>query len=195
MRWGVDCSQPLSQSEAADCGSNGFLWVGGYLGGHTPKQWEAEDWRACWREDLDMLPIWVMQLGADDPGRSQGVEDGNAALARMQEMHLTSVLALDVENGLKPEQYLRGFCDAVHAGSCAVVLYGTNETLWALDGIADFSWLAHWGPVSVATCPFPAAIWQFQSSVRFDFNVAYEDFIFAGYVADELMPVTGQRST
>lgn len=178
MRWGVDCSKPLSHSEAAELAGGSFTFVAGYLGGNTPKVWTTDDFRTPAAHDLDVLPIWVAPL-ADEPGRQWGVDDGNAALQAMIDRGMSGVLVLDIENGLVPEEYGRGFTDAVHAGKCSVVLYGNNRTLWGMDGLVDFHWLAWWGQPKPVNMPFPADLWQYASGERFDYNVANLQFPFA----------------
>lgn len=179
MKWGVDASQPLLDRECLSLQAAGFSFVCGYLGGNTPRVWTAAEFLRCVQHELDVMPIWVAPL-VDDAGRQWGVDDGNAAIQGMLDRHMSGVLVLDVENGLFPTDYTKGFTDAVHAGSCKVMLYGNNPTLEALADLCDFSWLALWGRPELASAPWPADMWQYLSSSRYDFNIADNTLPFAG---------------
>lgn len=179
MKWGVDASLPPAEPECLSLQAAGFSFVCGYLGGRTPRAWAAEEFLRCAQHELDVMPIWVAPL-LEEPGRELGVAHGNAALQAMMDRRLSGILALDIENGLFPTDYAQGFADAVHAGSCQILLYGDNPTLEVLADLFDFTWLALWGRPELGNVPWPADMWQYLNGSRYDFNVADNTLPFAG---------------
>jgi hypothetical protein len=181
VRWGLDASIPPTGDQAWLYFADGYSFFCGYVGGRTPHVWTREDWRILAAAGFDLLPIWVAPL-ADDAGHHQGVEDGNRCLLALQAVGLTGVVALDVENGLKPREYASGFAAAIRAGDCAPVLYGTQRTI---EGIGDLPWSAWWlayWPVqrSGYTTSAPDwSMWQFKVADTVDMDVAVDDFPFA----------------
>ncbi len=159
----------------------GWRWVAGYVGGRALNVWKPAEWQRARTQGFDLLPIWVAP-GADDAGREVGTLEGQECVDALQARGLSGIVVLDVEDGLSPEKYAMGFVDAVHAGSCEVVLYGTGQTLNGLVQVGfDFWWLAQW-PLSgqpVYVVPPDWTLWQFGTGPAADYNVAQDDFPFA----------------
>lgn len=186
MKWGLD-SMAAPVGELEQFFAMGWDWFAGYVGGKAAHVWTPEEWSRTASAGFALLPIWVAPL-VDDAGREAGVEDGNACLDALGAAQLSGVVALDVENGLTPVQYASGFVDAVHAGSCRVVLYGVATTLLTLEDAGfDAWWLANWPgsgrPVTGAPPDF--TLWQYAEGPQCDFNVCVDDFEFATLAATE----------
>jgi len=184
MIWGVDSATP--SPNPAGLVALGYEFACGYLGpvGGTPHVWTANEWKRHRDAGLKLGPIWVAPYGA--PGRQAGLDHGNAALTVMQLLHMSGFLFLDVENGAAPRDYAAGFVDAVHAGSCAVGLYGSRTTILGIGdllGQGDAWWLADWLPDPGPAAPPDWSMWQCSSvwisGTRYDLNVARDDFPFA----------------
>ncbi len=182
MKYGLDSAYP--PSDPGRIRALGWQFVAGYLGpiDGTPHVWTADEWRAAADAHLELLPIWVAPYG--DPSNQDGVDAGNAALQAMQDIGLSGMLALDVENGAQPHDFVLGFTSAVHAGSCSVVLYGSGATLVDAHDVDDW-WLADWvqsGP-ALRRAPLDWAIWQYATGPQYDYDVAVNDFVFAQLAA------------
>lgn len=180
MKWGVDGASEPTEPEMDALLYSGISWVAGYIGGRALNVWSPEVWRVLHEDGMELLPIWVAPLSADDPGREQGIQEGNEALVTMQSLGLTGLVVLDVENGLEPYEYALGFRDAVNNGECALVVYGTNSTLWALRTALNFAWLANWSNPRPEDQPYPADLWQYGTGSRWDYSIADNGFAFAG---------------
>jgi hypothetical protein len=179
--FGLDAAYPPVANQPERFYAAGWRFFGGYIGGRAEHVWLPSDWKAVAAAGFGLLPIWVAP-SSDEP-RELGVRDGNAALAEMQSLGLTGTVALDVENGADLEQYASGFVDAVHAGDCRVVLYGTRQTIETvgLSVEVDSWWLAFWpqSPMLFDDAPPDWSMWQYAAGDSVDYNVAWDDFKFA----------------
>jgi hypothetical protein len=184
MRWGVDAAYPPVADQPARLVAQGWSWIGGYIGGRAEHVWLPSDWENCSVAGLALLPIWVAP--ASDEPADLGSSDGNAALEAMRANGLSGVVVLDVENGADLTQYAFGFADAVHAGNCRVVLYGTSPTLLSTGNNVkvDDWWLASWpsSPMPLQPAPPDWRLWQWAAGEAFDFDVASDEFQFADFV-------------
>jgi Domain of unknown function (DUF1906) len=176
MKWGLDSAFP-----AEDPGGLvrlGYSFACGYIGGRAANVWTPDSWRLHADVGLGLVPIWVSPTGT--PSEQQGVDDGNAALERMQALQLAGMLILDVENGEAPIDYVRGFVDACHAGLASVGLYGSRTTLSAIDQV-DAWWLAEWvsSGRKLGDAPPDWSMWQYATGPDFDYDVAVDSFPFA----------------
>lgn len=178
MKYGLDSAYPAADPERM--ATLGWQFVCGYLGpeGGTPHVWTLAEWRAQYNAGLQLLPIWVAPYHA--LGEQSGVDAGNAALARLQELGLSGVVVLDVENGESTPEYVRGFVAACHAGSCSVCIYGAANTLLNAPDV-DSWWLADWiqSGVGLRRPPLDWSMWQYSTGPQFDYNVCVNDFLFA----------------
>src|SRR5438046_1484638 len=111
MKWGLDAAYGPSEGQAIDYAAQGYGWFGGFIGGRAEHIWTPHEWDNVTRAGLDILPIWVAPL-LDDAGRQAGVDDGNAAIVALQTLGFGEIVCLDIENGLAPVDYARGFIDA-----------------------------------------------------------------------------------
>jgi hypothetical protein len=181
VKWGLDGAYPPDQATAEAWFGSGWSFFCGYVGGHAAHVWTPEDFQRVAAAGFALLPIFVAPL-VEDAGYRAGADDGNACLEAMQARGLSGQCALDVENGLTPNDYAMGFLDASTVGSLGVVLYGTQGTIAGL-GHLDWSawWLANWPAAGqgVHQAPPDFSIWQFQEGPAADFNVCVDDFQFA----------------
>jgi len=180
MRFGLDAAYaPGTVGEAEQLRLRGWEWIAGYIGGKAQNVWTPGDWDRVQRSGFDLLPIWVAHLG-DDPGRQVGVDEGNAAVATMQQLGFQDIVCLDIENGLRPEEYTAGFVDACHAGLVDVVVYGTPGSI-GMHADIDHWWLAFWpgSPMRLQDAPPDFTYWQYAAGRAFDFNVCRDDALFA----------------
>jgi hypothetical protein len=184
MKWGLDAAYPPSQSQALRYRRLGYDWFAGYIGGRALNTWTLEEWRNVSAAGFDILPIWVAPL-ENHAAHSRGVDDGNAAVAKLQELGMSDLVCLDIENGLTPIEYAQGFIDAAHAGLVDVVIYGLGDTLDAIMG-ADAWWLCRWitSPMGLHEAPPDWTYWQFSSGASLDFSVAVDSARFAAMRPD-----------
>lgn len=179
MLYGVDSANP--STDPASLKGLGWSFACGYIGGRALHTWTADDWRRHDAAGLKLGPIWVSPTG--QPSYDRGVDEGNKALVAMQSSRLSGNVLLDVENGAQPEAYINGFVAACHAGQCSVGLYGSRATLAGTTTGVDFWWLAEWvqSGSRLAPAPLDWSIWQYGTGPQFDYNVAIDDFPFAGF--------------
>jgi len=148
---------------------------GGYLGGAAQHVWTFSEWRRLQQGGFRPLPIWVAPF--DSMYHEMGAIAGNAALSSMQQVGLTSLVVLDLEAGYNVrEDYVLGFEDAVIAGACELVLYGTPEDLRRVDGVVNplFTWVAFPG-ATWTFLPYDAGAWQYAFHQTYDLSVADDD--------------------
>lgn len=192
MKWGLDAAYPPSVEQALQQKLDGYQFFCGYIGGHAENIWLPQAWLDLAGLGFDLLPIWVAPL-VNDAGYDQGVADGNSAAARMQELGMSGCFALDVENGLRPRQYSRGFLDACEAASVGVVLYGGRVTINAIGNLRWAAWWLAWysdARTRYRTASPDWAMWQFATSDQVDFNVACDDFPFCAIEEPEAPSAT-----
>lgn len=186
MRYGLDAAYPDTTREHLDnLRKLGFEWMAGYIGGHAWRVWTPDDWDRVYAAGFDVLPIWVAPL-SEDPGREVGIEDGNRCILAMQAARLTGVVVLDIENGVRPEEYAAGFVDACHNGLVDVVGYGTAGSI-GMHVDWDAWWLAFWpqSPMPLRDAPPEWHYWQYASGQQYDFSVARDAARFAGRIPIE----------
>lgn len=185
MLYGLDSATPPSHPETLV--AMGYSFVCGYLlalsGQRTPHTWTTTEWALQAAGGLQLMPIAVAPYGT--PSYDQGVIAGNDSLEAMHKARLSGILTLDIENGAVPADYTAGFINAVHAGDCSVMIYGSGTTISglaaAIGWVWDKTWLANW--VSSGQMLKPAApdfdMWQYATGPVFDYDVAVNDFPFA----------------
>lgn len=186
MQWGVDSSSAPADPKALV--GQGFSFAMGYLpalpGQATPHVWTADEWKACNDAGLKLGPIAVAPYGT--PTYQQGVDAGNFALASMQDLKLSGIFVLDIENGYVATDYALGVVAAAHAGQCSVALYGAQPTIYGMAQQAgswfwDRTWLClpfQNGQRVIRAFP-DFDMWQFGWTGQFDYDVAVNDFPFA----------------
>lgn len=181
--WGLDAATPPSAAELARLKSDGWSFFGGYVGGHAARVWTKAEFGRVAAAGMKINAFWVAPLSGD-PGYDAGTADGNACLVAMQNRNLYGWVQADVESGLTPREWFRGFVDALHAGSCRVGLYGLRSTIEKLGDLAD-SWYLAFYPQPMLSEAQQQIIdwdqWQFSDGPAYDYNVARDDFEFTGF--------------
>jgi hypothetical protein len=145
--------------------------AGGYVGGAAEHTWTDLEWARVRDEGFRPLPLWVAPYGAAT--HELGALAGNAALTRMQEVGLTSLVVLDLEAGYNVDaEWLTGFEDALTIGSCDLALYATPGDLRRYDPSVSrlFSWAADPG-ASWFFLQADTAGWQYFFGAYYDLSV------------------------
>lgn len=182
MQFGLDSAWP--SSTPTDLKALGYDFAMGYLGGRAEHVWTPDDWRRHQLVGLQLGPIWVSPSSAGTYGA--GVTDGNKALDAMHANGLTGIFFLDIENGIVQTEYTSGVCDAAHAGSCSVGVYGSTPTIRGMVAEAgtwfwDKTWLANWVQSGLRLAP-AMPDWdmlQYATGPQFDYDLAVDDMFFA----------------
>lgn len=186
MIFGLDSSTPSANPNGLI--ALGYNFVCGYLpampGQATPHVWTPDEWKRQHDATMLLMPIFVAPYGI--PSYQQGVDAGNFALQQMQNYKLSDIFCLDVENGYIASDYIKGVCDAAHAGSCMVNLYGSASTIQGVSKelgawVWDKTWLCN--PVQSGNKVGPAMpdwdMWQYAFGPQYDYDVATDTMEFA----------------
>jgi hypothetical protein len=174
MIYGFDSAYAPDDATLADMVGNGWGFYAGYIGGNALHVWSHADWARVRNAGLKLIPIWVAPYGT--PSYARGVADGNGCLVAMQVLGFSGTMLLDVENGATPSDYIRGFVDAMHAGSAGVALYGSWPTINACEQFVDHAFVADW---SGQIPPGSWEGWQYATGPTVDFDVVVDSYPFA----------------
>lgn len=181
----LDCAYLPSDAVLQRMFDMGWEGIMGYAGppGRALNIWTPENWDRARKIGFKLGIIWLAPLSTSGDDEQAGVNDGNAMLAAMQSLGFTSLGWLDVENGLILPSYTKGFCDAMHAGSAQVGLYGSSRTIAALQGAPSYdrTWLCD-PVVQGQSAPEGQPDWdmiQYAFGPAFDYNFAVNDLPFA----------------
>lgn len=184
--WGMDSEYAPSAQQFQQFADEGVAFYGGYIGGHAGNVWSKQDFANAAAAGMKIVAYWVGPL-SNDPGYDQGVADGNACLAAMQERGLSGWVCEDAEGGIVRPQWSQGFVDALHAGSCSVQVYGATITLQNMGSIYDSWYLAWYTTPGQSTKTFldqiiDFDIWQFGDGPNQDYDLCRDDCsTFASY--------------
>jgi hypothetical protein len=164
----ADRASPFSEAELAELRRLGFTAVAGYLGGHTPSPWSADDFRRALHHVGPVLPIWVLSpFGMDSAAGRLAGEHTVAAMRTMWRPGRGRYVVLDVEidyyRGAPTLQAVEAWRETVVAGGYRPVLYSGASVIEAVTGhepkphhiTAGWAgvWLAHW--IQTAYRPAP----------------------------------------
>ncbi len=181
MIFGLDSSTPPSAQRAPALAAKGYSFYCVYIGGNTPYIWRRDQIQWLAGQGFSILPIWVAPYGTSDA--MTGASDGADCLLALQARALSGTVALDVENGAVPRDYVLAFVAQLNNAGYKVCLYGSTTTLTALGkpDIVDLTWLSYWPSFrsTVPSAPYDWDCWQFTDGAEADLNVARDDFPFA----------------